>query len=101
MKILITGGSGLLGRALISASINMGIDSMPAYHSNPIGRASVKIDITDLHGVERTLREIEPDCVIHAAALTNVDLCEMTQHVHGRLMLTLLKMSLTRVTMRG
>lgn len=76
MRVLITGGSGLLGRALISASINMGIDSMPAYHSNPIGRTSVKIDIMDLHGVERALREIEPDCVIHAAALTNVDLCE-------------------------
>ena len=76
MKVLITGGSGLLGRALTSASIDMGIDSVPAYHNNPIGQTSVRIDITDLYGVERTLREIEPDCVIHAAALTNVDLCE-------------------------
>ena len=76
MKVLITGGSGLLGGALISASSNMGIESVPTYHSNPIGQASVKIDIMDLHGVERALREIEPDCVIHAAALTNVDLCE-------------------------
>ena len=76
MRVLITGGSGLLGRALTSASIDMGIDSVPAYHNNPIGQTSVRIDITDLYGVERTLREIEPDCVIHAAALTNVDLCE-------------------------
>lgn len=76
MRVLITGGSGLLGRALISTSRNMGIDSVPAYHSNPIGRTSVKIDIMDLYGVERALREIEPDCVIHAAALTDVDLCE-------------------------
>lgn len=76
MRVLITGGSGLLGRALISASINMGTDSVPAYHSNPIGRTSVRIDVMDLFGVKRALREIEPDCVIHAAALTNVDLCE-------------------------
>jgi dTDP-4-dehydrorhamnose reductase len=76
MRILITGGSGLLGGALINASINVGVDFIPTHHCTPVGRRSVKMDIEDMEEIKRVLHEIEPDCVIHTAAMTNVDLCE-------------------------
>jgi dTDP-4-dehydrorhamnose reductase len=76
MRILITGGSGLLGGALINASITLGVGIIPTYHSTPVGRRSVQMDIQDAEEVKRVLHEAEPDCVIHAAAMTNVDLCE-------------------------
>ncbi len=76
MRILITGGSGLLGGVLINASITMGVDIIPTHHSTPIGRRSVQMDIEDAEEVKRVLHETKPTCVIHAAAMTNVDLCE-------------------------
>ncbi len=76
MRILITGGSGLLGRAVINASLTMGVDIIPTYHSTPADRRSVQMDIEDAEEVQRVLQETKPDCVLHAAAMTNVDLCE-------------------------
>ncbi|MGE4565269.1 MAG: dTDP-4-dehydrorhamnose reductase [Victivallaceae bacterium] len=66
MKLLITGGNGMLGRTLR----NRWRDWRPV----ALGRADC--DITDLDTVRRVFGEIRPEVVVHAAAMTAVDACE-------------------------
>ncbi len=64
MRILVTGGGGQLGRALAQAS--------------PYVRAvrHAELDVTEQHAVERTIAAMQPEVIIHAAAMTDVDGCE-------------------------
>jgi dTDP-4-dehydrorhamnose reductase len=67
-KILITGASGMLGSALIDHLDNqdtMGFDS--------------EFDITDLNIVSRKLDILKPDIIIHTAAYTDVEACEVNR----------------------
>jgi|DewCreStandDraft_1066081.scaffolds.fasta_scaffold00278_30 dTDP-4-dehydrorhamnose reductase len=64
MRILVTGGGGQLGRALARASP----------HVQALRHA--ELDVTDQAAVERTIVKTQPDIIIHAAALTDVDGCE-------------------------
>jgi len=65
-KILVTGASGMLGSSLI----------------NELNEASIigfdkRLDITDLNIVYTKLNEIKPDIIIHTAAYTDVEACEV------------------------
>ena len=66
MKILITGGKGMLGRTLqkVLAEHELVIADLP------------EADITDPSGFDRFLAAARPDAVIHCAAMTAVDKCE-------------------------
>ncbi len=79
MKILITGSSGMLGSALRQELVNaheiMGLDVREAQGSGLKG--VIKCDITDQAEVSKAICEISPDLVIHAAAYTDVDECEI------------------------
>lgn len=66
MKILITGGKGMLGRTLCEA-----------FKSDEVVVADLpECDITDRSSIAAFFAEADPDVVIHAAAMTNVDGCE-------------------------
>ena len=67
MKILITGGTGQLGRALSRLA--------PQGHS-VVAFGSSKVDVTNRDIVRRKLHDHVPEVVIHAGAMTNVDGCE-------------------------
>lgn len=67
MKVLITGASGLLGPYLM--------DAFKERHQ-VTGVSSSSFDLTVRADVRAMLSACEPDVVIHAAAMTNVDLCE-------------------------
>lgn len=67
MKILVTGGTGQLGRALQRVA--------PPHHT-VLTFGSSGLDITDRRSVFERFHETAPDFVIHAAAMTNVDACE-------------------------
>jgi dTDP-4-dehydrorhamnose reductase len=78
LKILITGGSGLLGKALIYegrdrfklSAIYVGrAVNVPGVHF-------IETDIRDRELVFSTMGVIAPDVIIHTAALTDVDFCE-------------------------
>jgi dTDP-4-dehydrorhamnose reductase len=66
MRILITGGRGQLGRELVRALTG-----------NELFRLGLpEVDIQD-PGIIQTILDAEPEVVIHAAALTDVDACEL------------------------
>ncbi len=73
-KVLIIGGSGLLG----SAIVNMFEDAYVTYNSTGINREkSFKLDISDTDSLKYLLEKIEPETIIVTAALTDVDKCEI------------------------
>jgi dTDP-4-dehydrorhamnose reductase len=66
--ILITGAGGLLGANLMADYAELGL---------PVSGIDRSVcDLTDAARTTRVVREIEPSCIIHAAALTQVDWCE-------------------------
>lgn len=78
MKILITGGSGMLGHCLMQSAAARH-EVWGTYHTHPVilPRGSlVALDVTDEQAVRRLFQAIQPDAVFHTAALTDVDACE-------------------------
>jgi dTDP-4-dehydrorhamnose reductase len=67
-SILITGGGGMLGRALTE------ILSARGHHSAPLRRA--QLDVTDAAALGKAFDEHKPTLVFNCAAHTKVDLCE-------------------------
>lgn len=80
MKILITGSSGMLGRALWQElsnkyeAIGMDISQPTSYFLPPA--SFIQCDITDREKTITEITSVEPDILIHAAAYTDVDGCE-------------------------
>lgn len=67
MKVLITGGSGQLGRALKrQARVNKQV----------VAVGSNELNLADTPAVEQFVRQVSPDLIIHAGAMTDVDGCE-------------------------
>lgn len=83
MRILITGSNGLLGQKLVSAlrsdekvdllATSRGTDRTP----DPLGSHYRAMDITVEDEVNSVLDAFKPEVVIHTAAMTNVDACEL------------------------
>ncbi len=78
-RILITGSGGMLGvdlsRELHKDYELIGVDLVTS-HKSQVTR-SYKVDITDRNRVENIIEKVRPDVVIHAAAMTDVDGCEL------------------------
>jgi len=76
-KILITGGSGLLG-SNISRLATSKFDVYATYNRNKVRMKDVHffgIDLIKKENLNR-IEQIKPNFIIHCAALTNVDYCE-------------------------
>lgn len=76
-RLVVTGGSGLLGSAVARRAAPE-YDVVATYHTRPVSFAGVEcieLDLTDPEDT-RVLETVEPDAVIHCAALTDVDECE-------------------------
>jgi dTDP-4-dehydrorhamnose reductase len=67
MKILITGAEGQLGRQLC--------DTLDNQH-DLLATDLEELDVRDLSQIRQAMDEWRPDCVVHLAAMTQVDLCE-------------------------
>ena len=73
MKVLITGGSGLLGQYL-NIEISKDHDILTLYNHNAgncTGFNSQKVDLTDYESVEKIFTGFKPDIVVHTAAVSN------------------------------
>ena len=83
MRILITGANGLLGQKLVHLLANdtnidlvataRGENRLPFFE----GYTYRSMDITDRQQVLDVMAEVRPDAVIHGAAMTDVDKCEL------------------------
>ncbi len=78
MKILITGAGGLLGAHLIALLSRghrvAGTDRHPWWGDQPA--TLIPGELADPSFLEELIRKTQPDCLIHCAAITDVDLCE-------------------------
>ncbi len=78
MRVFVTGASGLLGSKVAELALERGYDVYSGYRSNtPEFGNPVKIDLADPSGVLKALKEVRPDVIVHSAAMTNVDRCEV------------------------
>jgi len=76
MKILVTGGSGLLGQALMNMFQDEEIYG--TYYQHPSTQKNMMyLDINSGEDVTNLIQKIKPHVVIHTAALTDVDDCEV------------------------
>lgn len=86
MKVLVTGVAGQLGHDVMNELAKRGYDgigtdiadSYSGVQDNTavVGMPYVRLDITDAESVEKTIKEIKPDVVVHCAAWTAVDAAE-------------------------
>jgi dTDP-4-dehydrorhamnose reductase len=82
VKLLITGASGLLGTKLCEIALRKNHEVYSAYSQHrPLYGTPVKLDILDLKAEQQILDKIKPQGVVHAAALTDVDKCEMEKEL--------------------
>lgn len=72
MRIVVTGANGQVGRALQAVAAEVGKDDV-------IPLASAALDVSDAGAVRDVLVSLAPDCIIHAAAYTDTDACEVQQ----------------------
>lgn len=75
MRVLVTGASGLLGRAVVAAAQARGDDVVGIAHSRAHG-ALRKLDLCDADAVRALLADVQPDAVIHTAAERRPDAME-------------------------
>ena len=66
-KVLITGANGMLGSSLMK--------KLNCY--NIFGFSRQDLDITSRKNVHSVLSQVQPEIIIHTAAFTNVDFCEI------------------------
>lgn len=66
MKVLLTGGKGMLGRTICRELTDFDV----------IPTDLPEADITDEEAIDAVIRDNRPDAVIHCAAMTAVDKCE-------------------------
>jgi len=84
MRILITGGSGLLGHKIVKelCQDEHEIYALQYKHDIPITCKKlfkVKLDLANYIGVEDLILKVEPEVVVHCAAYTHVDGCEVNK----------------------
>ena len=80
MRILVTGASGLLGYEVVKHALTRGHLIYSVYNTHPINLGQqLQLDLTVHNLVAERISEIRPQAIIHAAAHTNVDDCEVNK----------------------
>ena len=82
-RILVTGANGLLGQKIIyllSSRIDIDLYATGRGRNrllDDVNYKYVSLDITDESSVNDVIADISPNSIIHCAAMTNVDACEL------------------------
>lgn len=82
MKILITGSNGLLGQKIVCLALKKGtlfLATSKGENRNPDCPSEnyQSLDICDSNAIEKVFADFQPTHIIHTAAITNVDACEL------------------------
>ncbi len=84
-KILITGSNGLLGQNLVKKLLNKntyivyGVSRGENRNKIESGFTYFNVDLTDRDEFTKLVNSVQPDFIIHTAAMTNVDTCELNK----------------------
>ncbi len=82
MRIFITGGSGLLGSKVAEIALERGYEVYSGYNSHkPEFGEPIKFDLANPDSVVKAIDDVKPDVIIHSAALTDVDKCEVEKEL--------------------
>ena len=82
-KVVVTGSNGLLGQKMIKLLVGkkeyevFGLSRGENRLHSKSGYTYYSIDLTQEVELEKLLKAIEPDLLVHTAAMTNVDACEL------------------------
>jgi len=78
----VTGASGLLGHKVVQLALNKGHKIYSTYKEHPpILGEPTKLDLTDQTQVFKIVPKLKPQAIIHTAAYTDVDGCEINQNL--------------------
>lgn len=88
MKVLITGINGMLGHAvafrLIDQAELFGVDQNDPSAIISGNIPCYRADVSDAASMKQIIQQIHPDYVVHCAAYTNVDKCEIEKELSWR-----------------
>ncbi|MCW4047193.1 MAG: dTDP-4-dehydrorhamnose reductase [Candidatus Bathyarchaeota archaeon] len=80
MRLLITGASGLFGSKFAEIAATKKYEVYAGYlRDRPSCGVPIQFDVSDKNQVDMAFKKISPDVVVHAAALTDVDKCELNK----------------------
>jgi len=82
MRFLVTGSTGLIGSQLIKDLVKQNFTVYSCFHNTePDYGIPIKLDLTESDKIIQTLKETRPDIIIHLAAITDVEFCEMQEQI--------------------
>lgn len=89
MRLLVTGASGLLGFRVVEKALERGWEVVGVYnrHEIPLSHRNlrkVKLDISKSIFLEDLILKTRPDVIVHSAAYTDVDGCEVNREYAWR-----------------
>ncbi len=80
MRVLVTGGTGLLGTKVVELAQRRGLETFSAARRPPAPEAPpapfMPLDLTNRASVQAAFERVRPNLVIHTAAMADVDACE-------------------------
>lgn len=82
MRILVTGGTGLLGYWVTRLLMERGFKVYATYHEKAppdLEVVWVRLDLEDPESIARVVEGVKPGIVVHTAAYTDVDGCEVNR----------------------
>jgi len=86
LRILVTGASGLLGTKICQLGICKGFEVYSGYKQNkPQIGIPQQLDLSQRNKIGKIFDKIQPEAVVHAAAMTNVDKCELEKRLSWRI----------------
>lgn len=79
-RVLVTGASGFIGDYVAEKLVRDGYTVYAVYNkSMPLFGQPIKCDLLSEDSIKDVLKKISPDFIVHLAAMTDVDLCEVRQ----------------------
>ncbi|NLV08393.1 dTDP-4-dehydrorhamnose reductase [Halomicrobium mukohataei] len=76
MRLLVIGGSGLVGTNIVEEAEAADIDVHATYHTTQSDHTGIQLDKTDPEQTATVIEDLEPDAVVDTAAFHAVDDCE-------------------------
>lgn len=72
MRVLVTGAAGFTGRYVLQALRERGFEAIGAVHGRSPGPEEVAFDLEDARAVAAAMRSVQPQAVVHLAAIAFV-----------------------------